>query len=270
MLPTAILPNSNRRAASTLSVGGRFRDFAAARICRRTKAGVPACAYILSESGVGSSVGSVHHEAHEVGHCLGLGHTLDGDHFGDTLDGSRWLQAGSVMCGNLKIAVVVGRTLAPDRSNNESYSRRQLGRAHNSFSPPQLGRMILELDHFLNRYPLVACQPIKAYDANRVQCESAESLALCEQTVSGLKARTDTAHQCQPSGSVTREMARVLQSPDALYFLNKSAEGQRLVMRLAGRARRANHGRKNARGVRGARVWRQPGFSDKNTTLCRE
>jgi hypothetical protein len=53
----------------------------------------------------------------------------------------------------------------------------------------QLGYMSWQLNNQLNRYPMVACQPIRPYDADRVECENAESLALCQQTAAYLQRR---------------------------------------------------------------------------------
>jgi hypothetical protein len=206
----------------------------------KDKAGLPAIGYHVAERSLSASAGTVQHEAHELGHYFGLGHTFDRGHLGDTpddmSDGKPLLQLGSVMCGNLQTVTVNGRPITSDKLNNESYWGCNLGRTHNSLSPLQLGKISWELDNFLNRYPLVACQPLGPYDANRVECENQESLALCQQTSSALKTKTGTGMECQLGGTFTRAMTSALQYPAVRYLLEKTPDGAALIKKLAGDA----------------------------------
>src|SRR3954471_15767177 len=98
-----------------------------------------------------------------------------------------------------------------------------LGRPHdNSFSPLQLGKASWVLNNQLNRYPLVACQPIDSYDANKVECENAESLALCQQTAAYIKDKFGIVMACQMGGTYARAIAAALQQPAVLHLLQKT------------------------------------------------
>jgi hypothetical protein len=127
-----------------------------------------------------------------------------------------------------------GKRITPDRDNNEGYFGCNLGRAHNSFSPMQLGKANWVLNNQLNRYPLVACQPIHPYDANRVECEDARSLALCRETSEYLQHKTGTALACGSGGRFTRAIAKALDQPAVLALLRDTAPGRMLMSKLAG------------------------------------
>jgi hypothetical protein len=204
----------------------------------KDKAGVPAIGYTIAESSIRTEIGFTHHEAHEFGHYFGLGHTFGPDDFGDTpediTNGQPLLRLGSVMCGNVRTITINGKRIAPDKLNNESYWGCNLARTHNSFSPLQLGYMTWQLDTYLHRYPLVACQPVGDYDANHVECENQESIDLCQQTSDYLLKKTGTGVSCQSGGRFTRAMATALQYPAFRFVLEKTSTGQTLVKRLAG------------------------------------
>ena len=204
----------------------------------RDKAGVPAIAYFVAETSITARPDSVGHHAHEVGHYLGLLHTFNPDEFADTPDdvgnGDVWIKAGAMTCGNPRSIAVNGKRVTPDRDNNEGYWGCNLGRAHNSFSPMQLGKANWVLNNQLNRYPLVACQPTHPYDANRVACENAPSLALCRETSDYLLRKTGAALTCGSGGRFTRAIAKALDEPAVLALLRDTAPGRMLMSKLAG------------------------------------
>src|SRR5208282_2283288 len=146
------------------------------------KAGLPALSYYVGESGIGSSAAQVSHHAHEIGHYFGVVHTFGPDECADTPDdiskGEVFFRLGTITCGNPRTVTAEGKTVTPDRLNNEGYWGCMLGRGHNSFSPMQLAKAAWVLNNQLNRYPLVACQPYQLYNANQVECENSESLEL--------------------------------------------------------------------------------------------
>lgn len=204
----------------------------------RDKAGLPAIAYYVAEANVTARPDSVGHHAHEVGHYVGLIHPFGPDDLADTpedaKDGTPWIKAGAVTCGNPRTVTVNGRPVTPDRLNNQGYWGCNLGRTRNAFTPMQLGKAIWVLDNQLNRYPLVACQPTQAYDANRVECENAESLALCRETAAYLARKGSAAIACSPGGRYSRAIAAALQQPAVLALLRDSAPGRMLMHKLAG------------------------------------
>ena len=104
-----------------------------------------------------------------------------------------------------------GRPVTPDRLNNQGYWGCNLGRTRNAFSPMQLGKAFWVLNNQLNRYPLVACHPMHPYDANRVECENAESLALCRETADYLTRRGAAGLACAAGGRYSRAIATALQ-----------------------------------------------------------
>jgi hypothetical protein len=91
----------------------------------------------------------------------------------------------------------------------------------------------------LNRYPLVACQPVNPYDANNVECENNESLALCRETAEYLKAKTDTTMQCRLGGAFTRSMAHFQDLSAVRFVLQNTPAGIALVRKLSGLAPQA-------------------------------
>ena len=204
----------------------------------KDKAGLPALAYYVAEAGINASSAGVPHHAHEFGHYLGLVHVFGPDEFADTpddtIDGSAWLRLGTITCGNPRTAIANGKSITPDRLNNEGYWGCLLGRTNNSFSPLQLGKATWILNNQLNRYPLVACQPIDAYDANKVECENAESLALCQQTAAYLKDKIGIVVACQRGGTYSRAIAAALEQPAVLHLLQNTAAGQSFISKLAG------------------------------------
>jgi hypothetical protein len=204
----------------------------------RDRAGVPAIAYFVGETGITARPDSAGHHAHEVGHYLGLIHTFGPDELADTPEdahlGDPWIKAGAITCGNPRSMTVDGRRVTPDRNNNQSYWGCNLGRARNSFSPLQLGKSFWVLNNQLNRYPLVACQPMHPYDANRVECENAASLALCRETADYLQRRTGTALACGSGGRYTRAIAAALAQPPVLALLRDTGPGRMLMNKLAG------------------------------------
>ena len=124
--------------------------------------------------------------------------------------------------------------VTPDRNNNESYWGCMLGRTHNAFSPLQLGKINWVLQNQLNRYPLVACQPVRNYDADHLECENAESLGLCRQTADYLKTKANTAMECVLGGRFARVIAAELQYPAVLHLLHNTPAGRALMNKLAG------------------------------------
>jgi hypothetical protein len=204
--------------------------------------GLPAYCRVVHESFIDAGAGTVGHEAHEFGHYFGLWHTFDGgglrDVPPDTKENKWWRQQSVEYCGNARSGIVNGVTYTPDRINNESYWGCLVSRAHTAFSPQQLGKMQFNLTQ-LNRYPLVACQPVNAYDANNVECENSESLALCRQTAEYLKAKTDTTMQCRLGGAFTRGMAHFQDLSAVWFVLQNTPAGIALVRKLAGLAPQA-------------------------------
>lgn len=205
----------------------------------RDRNGLPAVSMTVSEGFVGDTAGTIGHHAHEFGHFFGLGHTFDSSHFADTPDdlnnGDAWEALGTSACGNPRGVVVRGRTITPDRLNNEGYFGCFLGRTRNSFSPLQLGYMDWQLNHFLNRYPLVACQPLGRYEGDQVECENAESLSQCEDSARLLKRLYGVVLGCRPGGRYSRAMADVLKTPAFRFVLAQTPPGRGLVARLAGK-----------------------------------
>jgi hypothetical protein len=202
------------------------------------KTGMPAVSNHVSQSHVGDGIDFVSFQSHELGHYFGLPHTFNQDEFGDTPDDlpapTEWEKAGGMACANPRTVTVNGKAFTPDRMNNEGYFGCIIGRSHNVFTPLQLGFMSWMLDTQLNRYPLVACQPRTAYYANRVECENAESLALCQQTAAYLKRKGGTNHVCEAGGRYTREIVAALQYPAVRYLLQSTSAGVSIVNRLAG------------------------------------
>ena len=202
------------------------------------EAGLPAIAPFIGESGIGAGLDDTAHHAHEFGHYLSLQHTFQPDEFLDTPDdirnGEPYYPLGSITCGNSRSVKTGTKTVTPDRNNNEGYWGCLLGRAHNSFSPLQLGKMNWVLQNQLNRYPLVACQPTRNYDADHLECENAESLSLCRETADYLKAKTSTAMECVLNGRFARVMAAFLQDAAVLHLLHNTPAGRALMSKLAG------------------------------------
>ena len=200
-------------------------------------AGLPAYCRVVNESSISAALDNVGHEAHEFGHFFGLPHTFDHGGFldvpPDTINGTWWHQHSSETCGNIRTGMFKDTAYTPDRTNNESYWGCLVGRAHTSFSPQQLGRMAASLKS-LNRYPLVACQPVHAYDANIVECENAESLTLCIQTAMYLKAKSGTDVECRSGGKIARAMASLLSTPIVTFALQSTSEGMAMTHALAG------------------------------------
>ncbi len=202
------------------------------------KDGLPAVSYGVSINRVGDSWSSMITIAHEFGHFFGLGHTFGPDEFGDTPDdvndGREWELHGSNTCGNLRTITLDGKRITPERTNNIGYIKCMIGRARPSFTPMQLGLMTWMLNNQLNRYPMVACQPTRSYDANRVECENDESLTLCLQTADYLRKSGSPNLQCIRGGRYTRAITEALQFPAVLDLLNNAPAGRRLMNKLAG------------------------------------
>ena len=200
---------------------------------------LPAISYNVSEHSIGLNYGTVAHHAHEFGHYFGLGHTFNQDEFGDTPDdlggGDEWLKLGTIGCGNPRSVELNRKRYTPDRLNNEGYFGCQIGRAHNVFTPLQLGYMAWQIERQLNRYPLVACQPTASYDANHVECENQATLALCRQTADYLRKKGGTQLVCELGGQYRRAIEQALQYPAVMDLLRKTPAGQQLMNRLAGR-----------------------------------
>jgi hypothetical protein len=204
----------------------------------KDKNGLPAISYYIALNSIGDGVFWAGIEAHEMGHYFGLGHTFNQDEFADTPDDLKeptaWQLLGTAGCGNARTVTVDGKRYTPDRDNNEGYFGCNIGRAHASFSPVQLGYMYWNVNNQLNRYILVACQPPRGFDANHVECENASGLALCEQTSAYLLKKYDTTHVCQIGGEYRRAIAADLQYPAVMDLLQATPPGQQLLKRLAG------------------------------------
>ena len=203
--------------------------------------GLPALSYFALTAAINSTPINV--TPHEIGHYLSLQHTFNLDEFldtpPDTGDGSGWLfpgsSAGSTTCGNLRTAPTTanGTTMVtPDRNEIESYWGCMVGRAHASISPYQLARASWMLNNQLNRYPLVACQPLNDYDADQVECENAASLALCQQTAAYLSANMQESMTCRAGGKYTRMIAGLLADAHVQALLAEPA-GRQLITKLA-------------------------------------
>lgn len=206
----------------------------------RDRYGLPAVSMTVSEGFVSDTLGSMGHHAHEFGHYFGLGHTFGPDLFGDTPDdlpsGNPWLGLGTSVCGNPRGVTVRGRVVTPDRLNNEGYFGCQIGRTRNAFSPLQLGYMDWQLNHFLNRYPLVACQPVASYDGDHVECENAESLARCQDTARVLQGHYGVDLACSRGGRYARAMAAGLALPAFRYVFAQTEPGRAMIEKLSGSA----------------------------------
>ena len=199
--------------------------------------GLPAVSNHVGQNSVTDTIDFVSFQSHELGHYFGLYHTFNPDPLGDTPDEvlpAAWEALGANACVNTRTLMVNGKAVTPDRINNEGYFGCIIGRGYSGFSPLQLAFMSFMLDNQLNRYPLVACQPRAAYNANLVECENAESLALCRQTSGYLKAKNGTAHTCEVGGRYTREIAAALQYPAVRYLLQSTIAGTSIVNKLAG------------------------------------
>jgi hypothetical protein len=90
------------------------------------------------------------------------------------------------------------------------------------------------LQNQLNRYPLVACQPARNYDADHLECENPESLSLCRQTADYLKAKTNTTMECVLDGRFARVIAAQLQYSAVLHLLHDTPAGRSLMNKFAG------------------------------------
>ncbi|HLQ91605.1 MAG TPA: hypothetical protein VK148_16375, partial [Xanthobacteraceae bacterium] len=204
----------------------------------KDRAGLPGVAYYVAETGINASSAGAPHHAHEFGHYFGLAHVFGPDEFADTpddtIDGNVWLRLGTITCGNPRTSIANGKPITPDRLNNEGYWGCLLGRTNNSFSPLQLGKATWVLNNQLNRYPLVACQPTDGYDANKVECENAESLALRQQSAAYLKDKIGIVVACQLGGTYARAIAAALEHPAVLHLLQKTPAGQSFISKLAG------------------------------------
>lgn len=202
--------------------------------------GLPAVSMTVSEGFVSDTLLAMGHHAHEFGHYFGLGHTFGPDLFGDTPDdlpsGTPWLALGTSVCGNPRGVTVRGRSVTPDRLNNEGYFGCQIGRTRNTFSPLQLGYMDWQLNHFLNRYPLVACQPTASYDGDHVECENEESLARCQETARLLQSRYGVDLSCSRGGRYTRAMSADLALPAVQFLLAQTEPGRAIMAKLSGPA----------------------------------
>jgi hypothetical protein len=203
------------------------------------KDGLPAVSFGVSLSGASDSLNRTSLISHEFGHFFSLGHTFNSshlpDHPDDVNDGKAWEVQGTTQCGNPRTVIVNGKKITNDRHNNEGYFFGcAMGRTRSSFSPMQLATMNWVIDHQLNRYPMIACQPIRPYDANHVECENAESLALCMQTADYLKRTGDPSLKCILGGRFTRSISEALQFPAVLHLLKNTPSGRQLMNRLAG------------------------------------
>lgn len=204
----------------------------------RDKAGLRMASTLIREAAVSASWFSSSHYAHEAGHYFGLYHTFSPDPYADTPEdtkgGDFWKEMGVTVCGNPRSVTVEGKTFTPDRINNQGYFGCLFGRSSNAFSPMQLGYMNWMLEHQLNRYPLVACQPLAAYDANRLECESSESLLICQQNAAFFKRTGGPNLICEPGGNHSRTMARYLRTPAVRHLLQGTGAGRAVLTQLLG------------------------------------
>ena len=204
----------------------------------RDRAGLKMASTLIREGAVSASWFSSSHYAHEAGHYFGLYHTFSPDPYADTPEdtkgGDAWKQMGITVCGNPRSVTIEDKTFTPDRTNSEGYFGCLFGRSSNAFSPMQLGYMHWMLEHQLNRYPLVACQPLAAYDANRLECESSESLSICLQNAAFFKRTGGPNLICEPGGNHSRTIARFLRTPAVRHLLLATGTGKAVLNRLSG------------------------------------
>jgi Ricin-type beta-trefoil lectin domain len=205
------------------------------------KAGLPALSGFIEQGANGISLdpNEVIHQAHELGHYFGLGHTFSPNKFADTPDdigsGKPWTDAGAPPCGNLRSVTVNGKIYTPDRTNNESYWGCAIGRSLNAFSPMQLAKMSWVMRAQLNRIPLVSCEPTSLYNADSVVCEDPDSLALCKETAAYLATRTGaTSLSCRVGGAIRGTIAHAMKYQAVQYVFQSTPEGQALINSLAG------------------------------------
>jgi hypothetical protein len=66
-----------------------------------------------------------------------------------------------------------------------------------------------------------------------LECENAESLALCQQTAEYLRSKTGSILDCRPGGRFTRALAAALQPPAVTYLLFDTPAGRSLMNKLA-------------------------------------
>ena len=105
----------------------------------------------------------------------------------------------------------------------------------------QLARASWTLRYQLNRLPLTACGPAAPYNADVVNCEDSESLALCKETSAYLQ-RTTGAETlaCRGGGAIQRAISGALKWVGVDFLFKSTPQGQALVNALAGRGGAAN------------------------------
>ena len=152
-----------------------------------------------------------------------------------------WIDAGAPPCGNLASLTLNGKTFLPDRTNAESAWGCALGRSQGALTPMQLARASWTLRYQLNRLPLTACGPAAPYNADVVNCEDFESLALCKETSAYLQ-RTTGAETlaCRGGGAIQRAISGALKWVGVDFLFKSTPQGQALVNALAGRGGAAN------------------------------
>lgn len=210
------------------------------------KAGLPALSYFIDfgAAAVGFDLGASLSQTQAFGHYFGLNFTFGPDEFADTPEDINpikpWLDAGAPPCGNLRSLTLAGKIIAPDRSNNESVWRCEIGRSLNALTPMQLAKASWVLRNQLNRIPLTACGPPSTYNADVVTCENEASLALCKETSAFLaKSRHGAALNCSIGGPIGASIKTTLLWGGMQFVLKSTPEGQALISALAGTGRSA-------------------------------
>lgn len=152
-----------------------------------------------------------------------------------------WIDVGAPPCGNLASLSVNGKTLAPDRSNAESFWGCAIGRAVGALTPMQLAKADWTLRYQLNRIPLTACLSSGFYDGDSVRCEDAQSFALCKETAAYLAKISNGAQTfaCARGGAVQGAISQAMGWAGLQYVFKTTPQGQILINGLAGRGHTA-------------------------------